>query len=124
MRAADLLLDTLPYNAHTISSDALWAGLPVLTCPGDTFVARVAAGQLSAMEMPELIARSEAEYEAKAARLANSPAELAGLREKLGRQRSTAALFDTPRFARNLEAAYERMWALYLAGEEPRSIDL
>ncbi len=123
MRAADLHLDTLPYNAHTISSDALWAGLPVLTCPGDTFVARVAGSQLTAMEVPELITRSSAEYEAMALSLAVAPAALGALREKLARHRATAALFDTPSFARNLEEAFRRMWARYVAGAAPQEID-
>jgi predicted O-linked N-acetylglucosamine transferase (SPINDLY family) len=124
MRAADLLLDTLPYNAHTISSDALWAGLPVLTCPGDTFVARVAGSQLTAMRVPELITHSIAEYEAMALSLASAPAVLGALREKLTRHRTSAALFDTPSFARSLEEAFQRMWAQHVAGDAPQAIDI
>jgi predicted O-linked N-acetylglucosamine transferase (SPINDLY family) len=122
--AADLLLDTLPYNAHTVASDALWAGVPVLTCPGETFPSRVAASQLTAAGMPELIARSMPEYEAIAARLARNPAELAALREKLASNKASCALFDTPAFARDLEAAFERMWQNYVAGRPPAGIDL
>ena len=122
--AADLLLDTRPYNAHTTASDALWRGVPVLTCPGDTFASRVAASQLMAVGMPELIASSMAEYEAMAVRLARNPAELAALRQKVARNRATCALFDTPAFTRALERALERMWELYAAGQPPAQIDL
>jgi protein O-GlcNAc transferase len=116
LRAADLLLDTAPYNAHTISSDALWVGVPVLTCPGETFAARVAGSQLRALEVPELIADSMAQYEALAVRLAHAPAEVAGIRQKIERNRSSTALFDTPAFTRNLEDAYRKMWERYMAG--------
>jgi len=122
--AADLFLDTSPYNAHTTASDALWAGLPVLTCAGDTFASRVAGSLLTAVGLPELVTRSMADYEALALRLARNPGELAGLRDKLLRNRSTAPLFDTPAFTRHLEAAYLRMWENYLAGQPPRAIEL
>ncbi|HET9404682.1 MAG TPA: tetratricopeptide repeat protein [Burkholderiales bacterium] len=121
--AADLFLDTLPYNAHTSTSDALWVGLPVLTCPGETFASRMAGSLLTSAGMPELIVRSLPEYETSALRLARTPGELSALREKLARNRSTAPLFDTPGFVRYLESAYERMWHNYLAGNEPRRID-
>ncbi len=124
LRAADLFLDTRPYNAHTTASDALWAGLPVLTCAGDTFVSRVAGSLLTAAGLPELITCSMADYEALALRLARDPARLAALREKLARSRNTAPLFDTPGFVRQLEAAYERMWKRYLSGEPPGGIAL
>jgi protein O-GlcNAc transferase len=124
LRAADLFLDTYPYNAHTSASDALWAGLPVLTRAGDTFASRVAGSLLAALGLPELIAGSAAEYEATALRLARDPAELAALRERIARNRTTAAVFDTPRFARNLESAYELMWRNYLAGNKPRQIEI
>ena len=124
LRAADLFLDTFPYNAHTTTSDALWVGLPVLTCAGDTFASRVAGSLLTAAGMPELITRSLDEYEALALRLARQPDELRALREKLSRNRATAPLFDTPAFARHLEAAYHRMWSNYLAGNPPRAIEI
>lgn len=103
---ADLFLDTLPYNAHTTASDALWAGLPIVTTPGQSFPARVAASILTAAGLPELIAPDLAAYEALALKLATDRAALAAIKEKLTRQRSTTALFDTARFTRNLEAAY------------------
>ena len=103
---ADLFLDTLPYNAHTTASDALWAGLPIVTTPGQSFPARVAASILTAAGLPELIAPDLAAYEALALKLATDHAALAAIKEKLTRQRSTTALFDTARFTRNLEAAY------------------
>jgi len=108
-RLADLFLDTLPYNAHTTTSDALWAGLPVLTCLGKTFAGRVAASLLTAVGLPELITRSPKEYEAMALALAGDPARLADLKRKLADNRDTAPLFDTDRFARNLEDAYRRI---------------
>ena len=93
-------------NAHTSASDALWAGLPIVTTPGQSFPARVAASILTAAGLPELIAPDLAAYEALALKLATDRAALAAIKEKLTRQRSTTALFDTARFTRNLEAAY------------------
>jgi predicted O-linked N-acetylglucosamine transferase (SPINDLY family) len=120
-RLADLFLDTLPYNAHTTASDALWAGLPVLTCRGRAFPGRVAASLLHAVGLDELVTYSLADYEALALRLAGDPALLGGLRQKLEGNRSSAPLFDTARTCRHMEAAYQRMWELALAGEPPRS---
>jgi predicted O-linked N-acetylglucosamine transferase (SPINDLY family) len=122
--AADLLLDTLPYNAHTVASDALWCGVPVLTRPGETFPSRVAASQLTAVGMPELIAPSVSEYEAIATRLAHDRAEVDALRKKLARNKASCALFYTPAFVRDLEKAFERMWRTYIAGHPPAAIDL
>ena len=108
-RLADLFLDTLPYNAHTAASDALWAGLPVLTCRGSTFAGRVAASLLTAVGLPELIASSLEEYETLALELARNPAMLMDLRVKLARNREIYPLFDTPRFTRHIETAYRQM---------------
>jgi predicted O-linked N-acetylglucosamine transferase (SPINDLY family) len=108
-RQADLFLDTLPYCAHTTASDALWAGLPVLTQLGTAFAGRVAASLLSAAGMRELITRTPEEYEAVALELAGNAATLAGLKAKLARYRATRPLFDTDRFRRHLEAAYATM---------------
>lgn len=118
-RLADLFLDTLPYNAHATASDALWAGLPVLTCTGESFAGRVAASLLMAIGLPELIATTPDDYEAWAVALAHSPARLGGIREKLARNRLTTTLFDTRRFARGIEAAYERMFDRHGAGLAP-----
>ena len=105
-RLADLFLDTLPYNAHTSASDALWAGLPIVTCLGGTFAGRVAASLLRAAGLPELITKSLGDYEALALNLARDPAMLSALKTKLAHARAICPLFDTARFTRNLEAAY------------------
>jgi predicted O-linked N-acetylglucosamine transferase (SPINDLY family) len=123
-RLADLFLDTLPYNAHTTCSDALWAGLPVLTVQGDCFAGRVAASLLSAHGVPELITHSLEEYEAAALKLARDPAALTAIREKVVRHRDTHALFDTVSFTRNLEAAYLTMWERYQRGERPQTFSV
>jgi protein O-GlcNAc transferase len=103
---ADLFLDTLPYNAHTTASDALWVGLPLITTPGHSFPARVAASILKAAEIPELIAPDLASYEALALKLAHDAAALSAIRNKLAANRGQAPLFDTARFTRNLEKLY------------------
>jgi predicted O-linked N-acetylglucosamine transferase (SPINDLY family) len=123
-RAADLLLDTLPYNAHTTGSDALWAGLPVLTCVGRSFAARVGESLLNAVGLPELVTRNLADYEALALALARDPARLGALRERLARNRPTAPLFDIDRFRRHIEAAYMTMWDVHRRGEPPRAFDV
>jgi predicted O-linked N-acetylglucosamine transferase (SPINDLY family) len=120
-RLADLFIDTFPYNAHTTASDALWVGLPVLTCKGRSFAARVAGSLLHAIGLPELVTGSLPEYEALALRLATHPAELRALRDRLACNRSTHPLFDTPRWTRHLESAYQEMWRLHCDGEPPRS---
>jgi protein O-GlcNAc transferase len=119
---ADLFLDSFHYNAHTTASDALWAGLPVLTRIGNTFAARVAASLLRAANLPELVTQSTEEYEALALALAADPSRLRAIRQKLGAQRDTCALFDTPRFTRGLEAAYRAMWERHCAGLPPAHI--
>ena len=109
-RLADLFLDTLPCNAHTGASDALWAGLPLVTCAGSTFAGRVAGSLLHAVGLPELATRSLAEYEALALQLASERGRLRLLRERLAANRDAAPLFDTERFRQNLESAYRAMW--------------
>ncbi len=123
-RAADLFLDTLIYNAAATSSLALQAGLPVLTCLGDTFASRVGASLLRAVGLHELIAPNLEEYERRAIELARQPGELRKVREKLTMQRRTAPLYDTPRFVRNLERAYQTMWDIHSRGEPLRTIDI
>ncbi|MEA2950490.1 MAG: hypothetical protein QOJ96_10 [Alphaproteobacteria bacterium] len=120
-RLADLFLDTLPYNAHTTASDALWAGLPVLTCTGKSFADRVAASILHAAGMPELVTHSLEEYEALALKLATDPALLQSIRHKLAQNRLSYPLFDSDRFRRHIEAAYTSMWDIHQRGESPRS---
>jgi len=120
-RLADLFIDTLPYNAHITASNALWVGLPVLTCTGRSFAARVAGSLLHAIGLPELVTGSLSEYEALALRLATCPAELRALRDRLACNRSTHPLFDTPRWTRHLESAFQEMWRLHCDGEPPRS---
>ena len=109
-RLADLFLDTLPYNAHTSASDALWAGLPLITCLGESFAGRVAASLLHAIGVPELITESLGDYEAFALSLARDPALLTALKAKLAHNRNGSPLFDTQRFTRNLEAIYRVTW--------------
>lgn len=123
-RLADLFLDTLPYNAHTTASDALWAGLPVVTQIGNGFAGRVAASLLDAVGLPELIARTREEYEALAIDLALNRQKLQGIRERLQQSRSTAPLFDAARYTRHLEAAYEAMHRRHQAGLPPDHIDI
>jgi predicted O-linked N-acetylglucosamine transferase (SPINDLY family) len=118
-RLADLFLDTLPYNAHTTCSDALWAGLPVLTCTGNTFAGRVAASLLTAVGLPELVTRSLDEYERLALRIVRDADWRNRLKSKLAENRTTYPLFDTQRMARHIEAAYEEMWRRHRAGEPP-----
>ncbi len=120
-RLAGLFLDTLPYNAHTTASDALWAGLPVLTCRGTAFAARVASSLLKAVGVPELVTDNPADYEALALRLATDPPILGELRERLARNRLTCPLFDAERFCRHIEAAYATMRDTWQRGEPPRS---
>jgi predicted O-linked N-acetylglucosamine transferase (SPINDLY family) len=121
-RLAHLFLDTFPYTAHTTASDALWAGVPVLTRSGETFASRVAASLLHAIDLPELIATTSAEYERLAIELALHPERLRHLRERLARNRLTAPLFDSAAFTRHIEAAYTAMHARYLAGLPPATI--
>lgn len=118
-RLADLFLDTLPHNAHTTASDALWAGVPVVTCLGSTFAGRVAASLLAAIGLEELITRSLADYEELALKLALNPDLMAGVRAKLAANRGTYPLFDTPRFARHMESAFKTMWERHQSGLPP-----
>ncbi len=118
-RLADLFLDTLPYNAHTTASDALWAGLPVLTCMGTTFAGRVAASLLHAVGLGDLVTHSLAEYESRAFELATDASLLAEAKRRLARNRESYPLFDTDRYRRHIEAAYTQMWERSQSGEPP-----
>ena len=119
---ADLCLDTRVVNGAATTSDALWAGVPVLTIRGGHFASRMSASILTAVGLPELITDSLEQYEDLAVELATVPGKLAQLRSKLARNRHTEPLFDTPRFVRNLENAFEQMWEIYRAGQSPRHI--
>ena len=121
LRLADLFLDTLPYNAHTTASDALWAGVPLITCRGTAFAGRVAASLLNAVDMPELITETPEQFEALAVRLAKDSAALAACKRKLADNRLTTPLFDTDLFRKHIEAAYTSMHATARRGEAPHS---
>lgn len=123
-RMADLFLDTAFYNAQTTAAEALWTGLPVLTCPGKTMTSRVAAGLLTAAGLEELIAGSPQEYEERAFHLATHPDELQRIREKLGANRLSLSIFDTARQVRNLEAAFQMMWQRHEAGQAPETFQV
>ena len=120
-RLADLFLDTLPCNAHTTASDALWAGLPVLTCAGNTFAGRVAGSLLRAVGLSELVTENLQVYEALALKLAQDARLLGKLRAKLASNRLTYPLFDTDRFRRHIESAFVTMWEISQRGERPRT---
>ena len=121
-RLADLFIDTFPYNAHTTTSDALWAGLPVLTLVGKSFASRVAASLLNAIDLPELITLTQSQYESKAIELANNHLMLAEIKEKVKRSRQTSPLFNAQLFARHIESAYEEVNKRYLTGKKPDHI--
>jgi protein O-GlcNAc transferase len=124
LRLADLFLDSLPYNAHTTASDALWAGLPLLTCPGTTFPGRVATSMLGAAGLPDLVAETLDDYERLAVMLASDTARLGAIRQRLQKNRLDCALFDTDRFRRHIEACYATMWDIWLRGEKPRAFSV
>jgi len=116
---ADLYLDTRPYNAHSTSCDALWAGVPVLTCSGGTLASRIAGSVVRAAGLPELATQDLAEYRHRALELASDPARLGALRDRLRANRSRAALFDTRAYTRHLESAYRQIHARAQLGQPP-----
>jgi len=120
--AADLFLDTLPCNAHTTASEALWVGLPVLTCIGEGFAGRVAASLLRAIGLEELITATPTEYQALACELATDPARLSRIRKKLAQNRRSAPLFNTPLFTQHIEDAYSQMYERHMGGLPPAHI--
>ena len=124
LRMADLLLDTAPYNSHTTGSDALWVGVPIVTCIGETFAGRVAASLLTAIGLPELVTSSAQAYEGLAIELAESPVRLAAIRQKLAENRLTTPLFDTARYTRHIETAYAAMVERHRAGLAPADISV
>lgn len=124
LRLADLSLDTLPYGAHTTASDSLYAGMPIVTCRGPTFAGAVTSGLLHAVGLPELVVDSLADYKALVLRLARDPDMLSALKKKLKGNLKTHPLFDTTRFTRHIEAAYERIWERSQRGEAPEGFDV
>ena len=124
MSCADLALDTQFYNGHTTTSDALWAGLPVLTMQGRHFASRVSSSLLLAMNLPELITASPAEYLARAQHLATHAGKLTNIRNKIAESRMSSALFDTKTFTSDLERGYREMWRRYAMGLPPRAINI
>jgi predicted O-linked N-acetylglucosamine transferase (SPINDLY family) len=121
LRHADLFVDTLPYCAHTTASDALWAGLPLVSCMGETFPSRVASSLLMAMGLDDLVTSTLAAYEALALKLALDTDSLASVRRRVWAARSTSALFDTKRMTRHIEQAFGTMWQRHQAGAAPES---
>ena len=121
-RLADLFLDTRVFCGHTTAADSLWAGVPLLTCPGETFASRVAASMLTAVGLPELVMPDPEAYGQRAVELARSGDELGALRRRLAEQRKEWPLFDTPRFVHHLEQAYRRMWSRLEDGREPTTL--
>jgi predicted O-linked N-acetylglucosamine transferase (SPINDLY family) len=124
LKLADLFLDTFPYNAHTTASDALWAGLPILTMAGKSFASRVAASLLDSIGLPELVTGTIAEYETAAVGFARMPGSLGPIRERLISNRATASLFDGKRFAADLEKAFAEMFDRHRTGRPPAPIDV
>jgi predicted O-linked N-acetylglucosamine transferase (SPINDLY family) len=116
-----LFLDTLPYNAHATALDALWAGVPLLTYPGESFASRVAASLVRTVGLPELIAASPSQYEETAVELAADPARLGQLRRKLALR--DTPLFDTEHYTRNLEAVYETIYERHHSGSPPDDVN-
>ncbi len=123
-RLADLFLDTSPYNAHTTASDALWAGLPVITRIGETFAGRVAASLLTAIGLPEMVTQTQDEYEKLTIELVKNPSKLALVRNKLSKNRLSSPLFNTQVFTRHLERAYEAMHQRQMSGLPPDHIQV
>ncbi len=124
LRLADLALDIRLVNGHTITSDALWAGVPVITVLGDQFASRVSASLLNAIGLSELILEHVDAYERLAVRLATHPADRQRIKAQLSKNRLTTSLFDTPGFVGHLEAAYQKMWSLFKKGQLPQQIEV
>lgn len=120
-RLADLFLDTLYFNAGTTAADALWAGLPVLSCPGSTFISRWASSMLKAVGLDDMVVESHDQYEERACYLASHPEELAEIKHRLDINRLTKPLFDTERYVIHLETAYQTMWHMHETGQPPES---
>jgi predicted O-linked N-acetylglucosamine transferase (SPINDLY family) len=121
-KLADLFIDTFAFNAHTTTTEALWAGLPVVTKMGQGFAARVAGSLLNAVGLPELITENEQDYEALILELATNPSRLATIKEKLAVNRLTQPLFDTEQYTKHLEDGYQQAYQNYFEGKIPQTI--
>ena len=124
LKVADLFLDTLPYTAHTTSSDALWSGLPIIVHIGKSFQSRVSASLLTAIELPELITHSEKEYEDLAISLAKTPDQFVKIKKKLEKNRLKTPLFNTKLFTKNIETAYIKMNEKFKSNLKPSNIEI
>ena len=124
IKLANLFLDTFPFNAHTTASDALRAGLPLLTLPGNSFASRVSASMLKNLNLQELIANSTGDYESIAISLANNPIKLEEIREKLFKASKTASIFNTDAYIKKLESAYQNVYQRSMKGLPPVSITI
>ena len=123
-KLADLFIDTFNYNAHTTASEALWAGLPVITKAGKGFSARAAASLLTAIGLPELITATAEDYEELILYVARNPEYLAQIRKKLSNQRLSTPLFNTELYTKHLENAYEQVYQRYYDGQQPKAISV
>ena len=121
---ADLFVDTFNVNAHTTASDALWAGLPVVTKLGNSFVSRVGGSLLNAIGLPELVTDNKKDYETLILKLATKPKMLNNIREKLASNRSTHSLFNTEQYTKQLENSYQKAYENYLKGSSPKNIKI
>jgi predicted O-linked N-acetylglucosamine transferase (SPINDLY family) len=119
-----MALDTRIVNGIITTSDALWAGVPVITLQGNSFISRVSSSILTAIGLPELIAQTLEEYESLAIDLVHKSGKLHMIRQKIMKNRLVEPLFDTPRFTKNLEKAYKEMWKIFMADESPRQIEV
>jgi protein O-GlcNAc transferase len=124
LKLADLALDTRIYNGGATTSNALWSGVPVITLQGNHFVSRITSSSLSAFGLHELVTQCTEQYESIAVRLGKHPEELEAVKKKLAKNRLVEPLFDSSRFARNIERAYKEMWRIFIAGESPRQIEV
>jgi len=119
---ADLFLDTFPYNAGATASNALWAGLPIITKTGKNYTARMAGSMLKAVGLPELITSTEQEYEELIMELATNPTKLTQVKEKLATNRLTQPLFNTELYTKHLENGYQQAYQNYFDGTLPQTI--
>ena len=123
-RCADLFIDTFPYTAHTTCSDALWAGLPVVTRIGNSFASRVSASLLNAIGLPELISHSEKEFENLALELANDKDKLEKIKIKLEKNKISKSLFNTEIYTKNIENSYRTIYDRYLKNLSAEDIEI